>query len=192
MTNKQRSCITVIPKSWYAYIQDNIPNWQYDLPKTQTHDNSHHCHLRKQWTFGRIAMRFLVLAPPDVSIEAVISTFWVNLDRCSRHLTAPGTILLVKMIHFWKKFSCRTFHAQNMEKNARHEPTNVATSLATSLLVIWRFSITIFFIASVFSSVVDVLGNPEFYNNRVRPISGLRPTGVSNEKSLFVIRISGR
>uniref|UniRef100_A0A0K2TV66 Uncharacterized protein n=1 Tax=Lepeophtheirus salmonis TaxID=72036 RepID=A0A0K2TV66_LEPSM len=47
------------------------------------------------------------------------------------------------------------------EKIVWHEPNDMPTSSATSLMVIRRFSKTICFNLSTFSSVVDVLGRPE-------------------------------
>ena len=79
----------------------------------------------------------------------------------------PKSWAMVMRRAFWSKFSkfgtnfaATCFRPKISEKIAWHEPNNMPTSSATSLIVIRRFSITIFFTASVFSLVVDVLGRP--------------------------------
>ena len=66
----------------------------------------------------------------------------------------------VKIQQFWNELRCHTLQTQNIRKIEWHEPIDMPTSSETSLKVIRRFSITIFFTASVFSLVVDVLGRP--------------------------------
>ena len=59
----------------------------------------------------------------------------------------------VKIQQFWNELRCHTLQTHISEKIAWHEPTqptDMPISSATSLIVIRRFSITIFFTASVF------------------------------------------
>ena len=57
-------------------------------------------------------------------------------------------------------FSAALFLPKTSIKIAWHEPNGMPTSSVTSLIVIWRLSKIIFFTVSMFSSVVNVLGQP--------------------------------
>ena len=63
-----------------------------------------------------------------------------------------------KFSNFEVIFAAARFMPRTSIKIAWHKPSDIPTSSATSLIVIRRLSKIIFFTASMFSSVVDVLG----------------------------------
>ena len=63
-------------------------------------------------------------------------------------------------------------HGKTFIKIAWHEPNDMPTSSATSLIVIRWLSKLIFFIASMFSLVVNVLGRPR----RLSPLTSSQPS----------------
>ena len=67
----------------------------------------------------------------------------------------------LKFSKFWTIFAARRFMPIISVKIAWHEPNDMPTSSATSLIVIRGLSKISFFIASMFSSVIDVFGRLE-------------------------------
>ena len=69
-------------------------------------------------------------------------------------------VLWSKFSNYGTNFAATRFRPIMSEKIAWHEPTDMPTSSATSLILIRRFSIIIFFTAPVFSLAVYVLSHP--------------------------------
>ena len=110
------------------------------------------CPIWAHCPFKVIPLRYnkLVSAFLPILEALLIFTFWYVLKLSAM------TSEQVKIQQFWNELRCRTLQTQNIRKIAGHEPTDMPTSSATSLIVIRRFSITIFFTSSVFLLVVDV------------------------------------
>uniref|UniRef100_A0A0K2T8G6 Uncharacterized protein n=1 Tax=Lepeophtheirus salmonis TaxID=72036 RepID=A0A0K2T8G6_LEPSM len=66
-----------------------------------------------------------------------------------------------KLSSFGTSFADTRLMPKKFETMLWHEPIDMSISSATSLIVIRRFSKTIFFTASTFSPVVDVVVRPE-------------------------------
>ena len=121
--------------------------------------------MSKTFAFDELDVLFLVLALLGSSIRVIVLwlqchshtpmirhqlwPFWANLDS---HWTS--------LTFFCSKFSnFETIFATSV-KIAWHEPNDMSTSSATSLIVFRQLSKSIFFTYSMFSLVVDVFGRP--------------------------------
>ena len=81
----------------------------------------------------------------------IVSDSWVtSIHRC----------FCSKFNNSGTNFAATRFIPKTLEKISWHEPIDMPTSSATSLIAIRRSLITISFTFSTFSSVVDVLGRP--------------------------------
>ena len=81
----------------------------------------------------------------------VINISWAITMRCC---------FCLKFSNFATTFDAACFMLKTSGQIAWHEPYDMSTSLATSLIVIRGLSKINFFTASMFSSVVDVFGRP--------------------------------
>ena len=106
-------------------------------------------------------------------IRLTLRPFWANLNRRLTSLTFLERCPCdVKFSNFGTIFSALGFMTKTSVKIAWHEPNDMPTSSATSRVVIRRLSRIIFFTALMFSSVVNVLGQPELASSLTssRPI----------------------
>ena len=102
--------------------------------------------------------------------------FQANLDRCRTSSTSrercPWDLLLCsKFNNFGTIFYAANFMSKTSVKIAWHEPHDMSTLLATSLIVSQRLYKIIFSTASTFSAIADMLGRP----GRALPVTLLEP-----------------
>ena len=105
-------------------------------------------------------------------------SFWANLDRRWTWSTSlkrcPCDVVFAQNLAISAAiFSAARFMTKTSIKIAWHEPNYMPTSLATSLIVIRRLSKIICFTDTLFSSVVDVLGQLGRASSLTSPRSSL-------------------
>ena len=125
------------------------------------------CFFRSWWfsvlTLGRLCFGFDVTTIYSwfVTSYNLFKQIWILVDVIQDSLSdGHATGFLSKFSNFRTNFAATRFRPKISKKIAWHEPTDMSTSSAISLIVIRRFYITIFYTASVFSLIVDVLGRP--------------------------------
>ena len=89
-------------------------------------------------------------------------TGWLGFDFNVIAIHIHATLFLLKILQFLHNRHYITFMPKNPSiKIPYQERNDTPTSSATSLIVIWQLSKTIFFTSPMFSLVVDVLGRPK-------------------------------
>ena len=180
-------------------LQFSIPNWPYDLV-ARIYDAPRHCNRRKQWAnpphlteldvlfsgffvalgllfwklpLGSLGFGFNVIAihPWFVTSYDLFEQFWIIVERRQLLLIdVHATLFCSKFSDFGIIFPAARFMAKTFVKIAWHEPNDMPASSA--MFLIRRLSKIIFFTASMFSSVVDLLGRP----GRVLSLTFIRPS----------------
>ena len=101
--------------------------------------------------------------------------FWANLDLVveRRQLFLSMSMrrcFSLKFNNFGIIFAAARYMPQTSVKIAWHEPNDMPTALASSLIVIRRLFKIIYFTASIFSSVVEVLGRLDIFTAFFKPV----------------------
>ena len=89
-----------------------------------------------------------------------VMTFLSKSGSSLNVVNNSGAMSLLKFCNFGTIFAVARFMPEISVKIACHEPNDMPTSSASSLIVIRRLFKIIFFTALMFSSVVNVLGRP--------------------------------
>lgn len=160
---------------WVKKLRTRNDVWAHTL----SYCKSHELFLQKFGLFFLVIKTFLFniyqcfgtkydLFDSSRSLLMLFNNFWAILIR---------RFFWSKLRNFTTNFVNTSYMPKKSVKIAQYEPTDILTSLATSLIAIRRLSNTIFDSASTFSSVVDILGRPG-------RISSSTPFRFSN-KSLY-------
>ena len=119
--------------------------------------------IAQRFPLGWLGFGFNVTAlhPWFVTSYDHIEQIWIIIEGCQHLLSDVHAMLFCwKFSNFETIFAAAHFMPKTYVKIAWHEPNDMPTSSAASLILIHRLSKIIFSAASMFSSIVKVIGRP--------------------------------